>query len=100
MFNKGKLDVISFNYRISKTKEQKLCTTCRALIGIANSVKKYEHSNIGFDLSINVLLITNQFLAVSPRKTTFLPKITFAQMQTTKFRRLRIIYTKGNIFGS
>ena len=74
MFSKGKLEVTSFNYRISTTKEQKLCTTCRALIGIANSVKKYEHSNIGCDLSINVLLVTNQFLAVSPRKKPFSQK--------------------------
>ena len=100
MFSKGKLEVTSINYRNSTTKEQILCTTCRALIGFVNLLNKYEHSNIGCDLSINVLLIANQLLAVSQREATCLPNIILAQMQSTKFKKLRIIYTKGKIFGS
>ena len=64
MFSKGKLEVTSIIYRNSTTKEQIVCTTCRALTGFVNLLNKYEHSNYGCDLSINVLLITNQFLAV------------------------------------
>ena len=44
--------------------------------------------------------MTNQLLAVSRRKATCLPKQFSAQMQSTKFKKIRIIYTKGNIFGS
>ena len=42
--------------------------------------------------------ITNQFLAVSPRKATYLLKVIFAQMQPKKFKKLHIIYTKGKRF--
>ena len=55
MFKKGKLDVISFNYRISTTEGRKFCITCRALIGIVNSVKKHEHNDNVCDLFLNVL---------------------------------------------
>ena len=54
MINKGKLDVISSNYRISTTKEQKLCTTCRALIGFLNSLLKNVNKNFGCEVTINV----------------------------------------------
>ena len=54
MFNEAKLDVNTFNYRISTTKEREICTTCRALLGFVNSLTKYEHNIIGSDLSINV----------------------------------------------
>ena len=55
MFNKGKLDGISFNYPISTTKERKLCTTCRALVGFVNSLTNYDHNVFGSDLSNHVL---------------------------------------------
>ena len=54
MINKGKLDVISSNYRISTTKEQKLCTTCRALIGFLSSLIKYDTKIIDCEVTINV----------------------------------------------
>ena len=54
MITKGKLDVISFNYRISTTKERELRTTCRALIGFLNSIIKDDNKNFGCEVSINV----------------------------------------------
>ena len=82
------------------TKVRKLCTTSRALIRLVNSLKKYEHNNFGSDLSIDVLNDHKPILPVSPRKATCLPKQFSTQMQSTKLKKLRIIYTKGNIFGS
>ena len=54
MINKRKRDVISSNYRISTTEEQKLCTTCRALIGFLNSLIKYDTRKIDCEVTINV----------------------------------------------
>ena len=67
MFNKRKLHVISFNYRVSTTKERKFRTTCRAL---------------------------NCFAEKGNRSL----KLSFAQMQSNKFKKLHIIYTKGKSF--
>ena len=49
-------------------------------------------------LSLTFGKVTNQLLAVSPRKATFLPKVFFAQMQPKKFKKLHIICTKGEKF--
>ena len=77
MFNKRKLHVISFNYRVSTTKERKLRTTCRALIGLVNFLKKYEHTNIGSDLSINVLNDHKPIVGCSIEKGNLSPKNIF-----------------------
>ena len=98
MFNKGKLDVISFNNHISTTKERKHCTTCRAFIGFVNSLLEYEHSNTGSDLYINVLNDGKPTFGFFATKGNLSSKLIFAQMQSTKFKKLRIIYTKGKIF--
>ena len=55
MYKKGKLDVSSFKYRIFTTKERKLCTSCRELIGIAQSLTNFEHVLIGSDHSVDDL---------------------------------------------
>ena len=77
MFNKGKLDVISFNYHISTTKERKHCTTCRAFIGFVNSLSEYEHSIIGSDLYINVLNDRKPTFGCFAEKGNLSPKINF-----------------------
>ena len=83
MFNKRKLHVISFNYRVSTTKERKFRTTCRALNGLVNSIKKYEHTIIGSGLSINVLNDQKPIVSCSAEKGNLSPKKIFAQMQST-----------------
>ena len=77
MMNKGKLDVSSSNYRISTTKEQKLCTTCRALIGFVNSLTKDAHKVFGSDLSINVLDDHGAIFSCAVEKGNLSPKINF-----------------------
>ena len=74
MFNRGKLDVISFNYRISTTKKRELCTACRALLGFINSLTKYEHNIISSDLSINVLNDHKPIFSCSADKGNLSPK--------------------------
>ena len=77
MFNKGKLDVNSFTYRISTTKERELCTTCRALLVFVNSETKYEHNKIGSDLSFNVLNDHKPNFSCSAEKGNLSPKNIF-----------------------
>ena len=74
MINKGKLDVIAVNYRISTTKERKLRTTCRALIGFVKSLIKYAHTIFGSDLSINVLNDHRPIVSCSAEKGNLSPK--------------------------
>ena len=86
MINKGKLDVISSNYRISTTKEQKLCTTCRALIGFLNSLIKYDTNNIGCEVIINDWEDHKPIFSCFDERGNVSPKVFFAQMQSNKFK--------------
>ena len=74
MFNRGKLDDISFNYRFSTIKKRELCTACRALLGFINSLTKYEHDEIRSDLSINVLNDHKPIFSCSADKGNLSPK--------------------------
>ena len=77
MINKGKLDAISFSYRISTTKEQKLCTTCGALIGILNSLLKNDSNNIGCEVTINVWKDHKPNFSCFAEKSNLSPKSDF-----------------------
>ena len=74
MFNKGKLDVNSFTYRISTTKERELCTTCRALLGFVMSLTNTNTLMLALIFPLTFRVITNQFLAAPSRKANFLRK--------------------------
>ena len=91
----GKLDVISYISRIFTTNEQKLCTTYRELIGIVYALTIYEHIIIGSAHFINVLNDHKPILSCFTKKGNLSPIFYTAQMQLTKFQKLRIIYTKG-----
>ena len=77
MINKGKLDVISSNYRISTTNEQKLCTTCRALIGFLNSIIKYDTNIIGCEVYMNVWKDHKPIFSCFAEKGNLSPKSNF-----------------------
>ena len=77
MFNKENLDVNSFIYRNSTTKERELCTTCRALLGFVNSLTKDEQNYIGSDLPINVLNDHKPIFSCSAEKGNLSPKSIF-----------------------
>ena len=71
----GKLDVISYNFRILATIEQKLCTIYREIIGIVYSLTIYKHNIIGSDPFIIVLNVHKPILSCSLKKgnlSTFL----------------------------
>ena len=99
MFNRGKVHVISFNYRTSATKEQKLRTTCRALIGFVHSLTKYEHNIIGSDLSINVFNDHKPILTSCAEKGNLSPKkILCTNAIDQIFKKNRMTFTKGKSF--
>ena len=75
--NKGKLDVNSSIYRISTTKEQKLCTTCRALIGFLNSLIKYDNNNFDCEVTINVCKDHKPIFTCIAEKGNLSPKSNF-----------------------
>ena len=77
MFNRGKLDVISFKCRNSTIKKRALCTTCRAILGFVNSLAKNEHNNISSDLSNNVLKDHKRMFSCSADKGNLSPKKSF-----------------------
>ena len=77
MINKGKLDVISFSYRISTIKEKKLCTTCGALIGFLNSLLKNDDNNIGCEVTINVWKDHKPIFSCFAEKGNLSPKSDF-----------------------
>ena len=87
MFNKRKLHGVSFNYRVSTTKERKFRTTCRALIGLVNSLKKYKQTNIGFDLSINVLNDHKPIVSCSAEKDNLSPKKNLCTNAIDQFKK-------------
>ena len=98
MFNKGKLDVVSFTYRNSTTEERELCTACRALLRFVNSLTKYEQNYIGSDLPINVLNDHKPIFSCSAEKGKLSPKKNFCTIAIDQSKKLRIIYTKGQSF--
>ena len=77
MFNRRKLDGISFNYRISTIKKREVCTTCRAILGFVNSLAKNEHKNISSDFSINVLKDHKPIFSCSADKGNLSPEKIF-----------------------
>ena len=74
---KGKLDVNSSIYRLSTTKEQKFCTTCRALIGFLNSLIKYDNNNIDCEVTINVCKDHKPIFTCIAEKGNLSPKSNF-----------------------
>ena len=86
----GKLDVI-YNSRTFTTAEQKLCTAYRGIIGIVYSLTIYEHIIIGSAHFINVLNDHKPILSCFTKKGYLSPIFYTAQMQLTKFQKLRII---------
>ena len=73
-------------------------TTCRAIVVFVSSKTKDGHNNIGADLSINVLNDHKPIFSCPVEKGNLSPKKKFAQMNSTKFNKLRIIYTKEKSF--
>ena len=90
--------VISYNSRILNPKEQKLSTLERELLGIVHALQIYEFIIIGSPHPIHVFTDHKPLLHCFTKKGNLSPRFYRAQMQLTKFSKLKIIHTPGKKF--
>ena len=91
----NKTKVISFNSRILTTQEQKLSTLDRELLGMVYAIQIYEFLIIGSPHPIILFTDHKPLLHCFTKKGNLSPRFYRAQMQLTKFPRLKIIHTPG-----
>ena len=90
-----KMKVISYNSRILIPQEQKLSTLDRELLGIVHALRIYEFLTIGSPHPIHIFTDHKPLLHCSEKKGNLSPRFFRAQMQLTKFSKLKIIHTPG-----
>ena len=91
----NKMKVISYNSRILNPQEQKLSTLDRELLGIVHALQIYEFLIIGSPHPIHIFTDHKPLLHCFTKKGNLSPRFYRAQMQLTKFSKLRIIHTPG-----
>ena len=91
----NQMKVISYNSRILNPHEQKLSTLERELLGIVHALQIYEFIIIGSPHPIHVFTDHKPPLHCSTKKRNLSPRFYRAQMQLTKFSKLKIIHTPG-----
>ena len=91
----NKMKVISYNSRILNPQEQKLSTLERELLGIVHALQIYEFLIIGSPHPIHVFTDHKPLLHCFTKKGNFSPRFYRAQMQLTKFSKLKIIHIPG-----
>ena len=91
----NKMKVISYNSRILKPQEQKLSTLDRQLLGIVHALQIYEFFIIGSPHPIHIFTDHKPLLHCFTKKGNLSPQFYRAQMQFTKFSKLKIIHTPG-----
>ena len=89
------MKVISYNSRILNPQEQKLSTLERELLGIVHALQIYEFIIIGSPHPIHVFTDHKPLLHCFTKKGNLSPRFYRAQMQFTKFSKLKIIHTPG-----
>ena len=92
--DQNKMKVISYNSRILNPQEQKLSTLDRELLGIVHALKIYEFLIIGSPHPIHIFTNHKPLLHCFTKKGNLSPRCR-AQMQLTKFSKLKIIHTPG-----
>ena len=95
MNEENKLRVIFFNSRILNAQEQKLSTLDRELLAIVYALQIYEFLIIGSPHPIYILTDHKTLLHCFAKKGNLSPRFYRAQMQLTKFSKLKIIHTPG-----
>ena len=95
MNEENKLKVISYNSRILNTQEQKLSTLDRELLAIVYALQIYEFLIIGSHHPIYLFTDHKPLLHCFAKKGNLSPRFYRAQMQLTKFSKLKIIHTPG-----
>ena len=89
------MKVISYNYRILNPQEQKLSTLERELLGIVHALQIYEFLIIGSPHPIYVFTDHKPLLHCFTKKGNLSQRFYRAQMQLTKFSKLKLIHTPG-----
>ena len=89
------MKVISYNSRILNTQEQKLSTLDRELLAIVYALQIYEFLIIGSPHPIYLFTDHKPLLHCFAKKGNLSPRFYRAQMQLTKFSKLKIIHTPG-----
>ena len=91
----SKMKDISYNSRILNTQEQKLSTLDRELLAIVYALQIYEFLIIGSPHPIYIITDEKPLLHCFAKKGNLSPRFYRAQMQLTKFSKLKIIQTPG-----
>ena len=91
----NKMKVISYNSRILNPQEQKLSTLDRELLGIVHALQIYEVLIIGSPHPIHILTDHKPLLHCFTKKGNLSPRFCRAQMQLTKFSKLKITHIPG-----
>ena len=91
----NKPKVISYNSRILNPQEQKLSTLDRELLGIVHALQIYEFLIIGSPHPIHIFTNHKPLLHCFTKKGNLSPRFYRAQLQLTKFSKLKIIHTPG-----
>ena len=86
----NKMKVISYNSRILNTQEQKLSTLDRELLAIVYALQIYEFLIIGYPHPIYIFTDHKPLLHCFAKKGNLSPRFYRAQMQLTKFSKLKI----------
>ena len=89
------MKVISYNSRIINPQKQKNATLERELHGIVHALQIYEFIIIGSPHLIHIFTDHKPRLHCFTKKGNLSPRFYRAQMQVTKFSKLKIIHTPG-----
>ena len=81
--------------RILNPQEQKLSTLDRELLGIVHALQIYEFPIIGSPIPIHIFTDHKPLLPCFTKKGNLGPRFYRAQMQLTKFSKLKTIHTPG-----
>ena len=95
MNEENKMKVVSHNSRILNLQKQKRSTPDRELLGIVHALQIYESIIIGSPHPIHVSTDDKPLLQCFTKKRNLSPQFYRAQMQLTKFSKLKIIHTPG-----
>ena len=93
--DQNKMKVILYNSRILNPQKQKLSTLDRELLGIVHVLQIYEFLIIGCPHPIHIFTNHKPLLHCFTKKGNLSPRFYRAQMQLTKFSKLKIIHTPG-----
>ena len=91
----NKMKVISYNSRILNPQEQKLSTLDQELLGIVHALQIYEFLIIGSPHPIHIFTDQKPLLHCFTKNGIISPRFYRAQMQLTKFSKLKIVHTPG-----